>query len=86
MGNINGNGWNQKRNGARYSANGALAHDLNNGWNKLLTSTSQKPAKPWGIDAYGMGNMNGNGWNQKRNSASYGANGALAHDLNNGWN
>ena len=43
-----------------------------------------KPAKPWGIDEYGMGNMNGNGWNQKRNAARYGANGALAHDLING--
>ena len=37
-----------------------------------------------GDRSYGMGNMNGNGWNQKRNSASYGANGALVHDLNNG--
>ena len=85
MGNINGNGWNHERNGACNGANGALAHDLNNGCNKLLTSTSQKPAKPWGIDVYGMGNMNGNGWNLERNGVSNGGNDALTHDLNNGW-
>ena len=40
--------------------------------------------EPRGINAYGMGNMNGNGWNHEQNGASNGANGALAHDLNNG--
>ena len=37
---------------------------------------SQKPAKPWVIDAYGMGNMNGNGWNHDRKGL------LLTHDLN----
>ena len=40
--------------------------------------------EPWGIDAYGMGNMNEYGWNHERNGASNSAIGALAHDLNNG--